>query len=118
MITSVIKIVEFELFVEIGIHDFEKNVKQRVLVDIDLEVNSDAKDDNIDTVVDYDLIHRYLTSLSDRQFNLQETLCANVVEFLFQFDAAKKVSVYVRKTDVYTDVKEVGILLIKDKNGA
>ena len=51
----------FELKVNIGIHDFEKNDAQRMLFDVDIYIAlavSTPRSDAIDEVVDYDFIRR------------------------------------------------------------
>ncbi|HET6224229.1 MAG TPA: dihydroneopterin aldolase, partial [Dongiaceae bacterium] len=65
---------DFRLQVSIGIHDFEKEGPQSVVVNVDLllEPQSKAHNDRIANVLNYDTVHDGITKLAgSRHFNLQ-----------------------------------------------
>ena len=70
---------DYEVRMNIGVHDFEKRGEQRVLINVDLYVplaQSTPSNDALDEVVDYDFIRRsILERLSRGHIHLQETLC-------------------------------------------
>ena len=102
--------------VEIGIHDYERGVKQQVLVDVVTLVDKDWKgDDDIASVVDYDYILNGLKALEDRQFDLQETLCAEILEIALRPDPVAAAQVTTRKTDAYPDADAVGLTRFRRK---
>lgn len=102
--------------VEIGIHDYERGVRQQVLVDVVTLVDKDWKgEDDIASVVDYDYILNGLKSLEDRQFDLQETLCAEILEIALEPDPVAAAQVTTRKTDAYPDADAVGLTRFRRK---
>ncbi len=68
----------FETRISIGVHDFEKQAKQRVVINVDLylEPGGRIQRDHISETVDYDFLHREIAALADSgHFHLQETFC-------------------------------------------
>ncbi|WP_339334779.1 dihydroneopterin aldolase [uncultured Maricaulis sp.] len=105
-----------KLDVEIGIHDYERGVKQRVLVDVVTLVSKDwSGADDIATVVDYDYILRGIKALETRQFDLQETLCGVILKLALEPDAVAAAQVTTRKVDAYADADAVGLTRFRRK---
>ena len=105
-----------KLNVEIGIHDYERGVRQRVLVDVVTVVDKNwSGADDISTVIDYDYILKGIKALEDRQFDLQETLCGEILEVALEPDAVIAAQVTTRKTDAYADAAAVGLTRFRRK---
>lgn len=105
---------DFVVHANIGIHAFEKTGPQRLLISVELAVDvSDAPSgDDIGTVLDYDFLRREILELvSDRRFNLQETLCREIVAIVARHDRVQEATVSTRKPDVYPDCAAVGVEL-------
>ncbi|MGB0671579.1 MAG: dihydroneopterin aldolase [Rhodospirillales bacterium] len=105
-----INLKSFEIDVAIGIHDFERRAPQRLIIDVELslEVPTIEIDDRIDNVVDYDFLRRSITALvADRHFNLQETLCQDIVRLCFAKPSVTAAWVRTCKPDVYPDCQGV-----------
>jgi len=105
---------DYEVVASIGIHDFELKNPQRIIIDVSLEVSGDARqrsaEDRIETVLDYDFLRDCIRDIvSDRHFNLQETLCAEILEICLVPDAVVAARVSTRKPDVYPDCDSVGV---------
>ena len=105
---------DYEVVASIGIHDFELKNPQRIIVDVSLEVSGDARqrsaEDRIETVLDYDFLRDCIRDIvGDRHFNLQETLCAEILEICLVPDAVVAARVSTRKPDVYPDCDSVGV---------
>ncbi len=100
----------FEVAVDIGIHDFEIGTPQRLLINVDIEVDrTPTGADNIDQVLDYDFIREEILKLTgSKRYNLQETLCRDIVDFLFERRDVTAAIVSTRKIDVYPDCRSVG----------
>ena len=69
---------DYEVVASIGIHEFERQNPQRIIIDVALEIAEGANpsngQDRIETVLDYDFLRERVRSLvEDRHFNLQET---------------------------------------------
>ena len=77
---------DYEVWINIGVHDFEKKGEQRVLINVDLYIPlamSTPKADELDEVVDYDFIRRTIAGrVQQGHIHLQETLCDDVLALM------------------------------------
>lgn len=110
----------YEVYINIGVHDFEKRGEQRVLINVDLFVplveNTPSKD-SLDEVVDYDFMRQSIIERVSRgHIHLQETLCDDVAKIMLAHPNVKAVKVSTAKPDVYPDCEAVGveIFMIKE----
>ena len=103
----------FTLPANIGIHEFEKNGAQRIVVNIDLFVPlaaSTPRHDKINEVLDYDFIHATIRArVAVGHINLQETLCDDLARTLLAHPSVRAVRVSTEKPDVYPDCDAVGV---------
>jgi dihydroneopterin aldolase len=97
----------------IGAHDFEKDSKQNVLINIDVYVplaTSTPLQDELVEVFDYDLLRTIVIQHTARgHIHLQETLCDEIAQAILMHASVKAVRVSTAKTDVYADCEAVGI---------
>ncbi len=104
---------QFALEVSIGFHDFEREARQRVLINVDLFVPlhaSRSHNDQVSETLDYDLIRRGIAEWAgSRHFNLQETLLDGIVDLCFAQPAVRAVCASTEKPDIYPDCRTVGI---------
>ena len=106
-----------ELLCSIGIHPFEKEAPQRVLINVELWLKHGDITDEIHCVLDYDSIRsEILTLASSAHFNLQEKLCAKIVELCMSKSEVLAVKVSTEKIDVYPDCSGVGCEMFKMKD--
>lgn len=110
----------YEIFINIGVHDFEKKGEQRVLINIDLYIplaESTPYNDLLDEVVDYDFMR---TSVANRikqgHIHLQETLCDDVAKSMLEHPKVRGVRISTMKPDVYPDCEGVGVEIFKFKD--
>ncbi len=110
----------YEVYINIGVHDFEKRGEQRVLINVDLFVplteNTPTKD-SLDEVVDYDFMRQSIVErVSKGHIHLQETLCDDVAKIMLAHPNVRAVRVSTAKPDVYPDCDAVGVevFLIKE----
>lgn len=105
----------------IGIHDFELDAAQRLILDVDLYVSfagTSPKDDRIDEVVDYDFIRAVVHArIAQGHINLQETLCDDILTHLLEHTGVMAARVSTRKPDVYPDCEAVGVEVFRAKPG-
>ena len=103
----------FELQANIGVHEYEKNGAQRIIVNVDLFVPLEAttpRHDKITEVVDYDFIHSAIRErISVGHINLQETLCDDIAHALLAHPLVRAVRVSTEKPDVYPECDAVGV---------
>jgi len=102
----------YEVWINIGVHDFEKKGEQRVLINVDLYIPlglSTPKDDELDEVVDYDFMRRTISlRVKQGHIHLQETLCDDVLALMLAHPRVKAARVSTQKPDVYPDCEAVG----------
>ena len=99
---------DFRLQVSIGIHDFEKEGPQTVVVNVDLllEPVSAAHGDRIANVLNYDVVHDGIMALAkSRHFNLQETLVEAILDLCLSQPGVVEARVSTEKPDVYKDCR-------------
>ncbi len=99
---------DFRLQVSIGIHDFEKEGPQTVVVNVDLllEPAASAHGDRIANVLNYDVVHDGIMALAkSRHFNLQETLVEAILDLCLSQPGVVEARVSTEKPDVYKDCR-------------
>ena len=103
---------DYEVRMNIGVHDFEKRGEQRVLINVELYVPlavSTPTRDELDEVLDYDFIRRSIVArLARGHVHLQETLCDDVLAMMMAHPKVRAARVSSEKPDVYPDCKAVG----------
>ena len=112
----------YEVMINIGVHDFEKKGEQRVLINVDLYIPlalSTPKEDHLDEVVDYDFMRVTLANrMAEGHVHLQETLCDDVVRAMLAHPNVRAVRVSTMKPDVYPDCEGVGVEVFQIKETA
>ncbi len=103
----------YEVQINIGVHDFEKKGEQRVLVNVDLFIPlavSTPKADQLEEVVDYDFMRASIARrMAEGHIQLQETLCDDVARAMLAHPKVRAVRVSTEKPDVYPDCDSVGV---------
>ncbi len=109
----------YEVMINIGVHEFEKKGEQRVLVNVDLFIplaESTPKEDHLYEVVDYDFMRETIARRMARgHIHLQETLCDDVAREMLAHPKVRAVRVSTEKPDVYPDCDAVGVEVIHIK---
>ena len=112
---------DYEVLINIGVHEFEKKGEQRILINVDLFIPlllSTPKDDQLDEVVDYDFIRSTIAKrMAQGHIHLQETLCDDVVKAMLAHPKVRAVRVSTEKPDVYPDCASVGVEVFRVKEG-
>jgi 7,8-dihydroneopterin aldolase/epimerase/oxygenase len=111
---------DYEVWINIGVHDFEKKGEQRVKINVDLYVplaDSTPHEDKLDEVLDYDFIRREIMArVAQGHIHLQETLADDVLARMLAHPKVRAARVSTEKPDVYPDCDAVGceVFQIKD----
>ena len=112
----------YEVMINIGVHDFEKKGEQRVLINVDLYIPlalSTPKEDHLAEVVDYDFMRVTIANrMAQGHVHLQETLCDDVVRAMLAHPNVRAVRVSTMKPDVYPDCEGVGVEVFQIKEQA
>lgn len=107
----------FSLQARIGVHEQERAAPQRILIDIDYDYRRpEGPEDKITSVLDYDAVRGDIEEIvTSRHFNLQETLCDQIMASLMARPEVIRARVSTRKPDIYADVEAVGIIIEEQK---
>ncbi len=112
----------YEVMINIGVHDFEKKGEQRVMINVDLYIPlalSTPKEDHLAEVVDYDFMRVTIANrMAQGHVHLQETLCDDVVRAMLAHPNVRAVRVSTMKPDVYPDCEGVGVEVFQIKDEA
>jgi 7,8-dihydroneopterin aldolase/epimerase/oxygenase len=113
---------DYEVWINIGVHDFEKKGEQRVKINVDLYVplaQSTPQHDTLDEVLDYDFIRREIMArVAQGHIHLQETLADDVLARMLAHPKVRAARVATEKPDVYPDCDAVGCEVFKMKDVA
>jgi dihydroneopterin aldolase len=90
----------YEVMINIGVHDFEKKGEQRVLINVDLYIETIAR------------------RMAEGHVHLQETLCDDVARSMLTHPRVRAVRVSTMKPDVYPDCEGVGVEVFHIKDEA
>lgn len=112
----------YEVMINIGVHDFEKKGEQRVLINVELYIPlemSTPKADQLSEVVDYDFMRETVAQrIAKGHIHLQETLCDDMVEAMLAHPRVRAAGVSTMKPDVYADCEGVGVEVFRIKDQA
>jgi len=113
---------DYEVWINIGVHDFEKKGEQRVKINVDLYIPlalSTPTQDQLHEVLDYDFIRRTITERVKRgHIHLQETLADDVLRLMLAHPSVRAARVATEKPDVYPDCDAVGCEVFGMKDAA
>ena len=102
----------------IGIYDWERQVRQTVLIDIELaaDVRKAAMTDSIDDTLNYKRVaKRILAFVEGSQFHLVETLAEHVAMLVLEEFGITWVRLTLSKPGAVRSSKDVGVSLERDR---
>jgi len=110
---------DYEIDMNIGVHEFEKKAPQRVIFNVDLyiplEMNTPTQD-QLDEVVDYEFMRDVIKAIAFKgHIQLQETLCDDIVTAMMLHPKVFAASVSTAKPDAYADCNSVGVEVFRMK---
>ena len=109
----------YQVYINIGVHDFEKRGEQRVVINVELFVplaQTTPLEDKLDEVVDYDFMRATIARrVGKGHIHLQETLCDDIAAMMLEHPRVRGVSVSTEKPDVYPDCDAVGVEVFRIK---
>src|ERR1700681_3793979 len=101
----------------IGIFDWERQVKQTVVVDIEIsaDVRKAALSDSIDDTLNYKRVaKRVLAFVEESQFHLVETLAEHIAMLLLEDFGLAWVRISLSKPGAIRSSRDVGVLVERD----
>ncbi|OUV60009.1 MAG: hypothetical protein CBC88_03475 [Candidatus Pelagibacter sp. TMED128] len=103
------------LLLSVGIHQFEKQKKQKVKFNIEITTDPNLKPD-IKTIVNYENVINDIKRLTKKtHFELLESLSDSIFDEIFKNKKIKKIKLKIEKLDIIKETTSVGIEVIKTK---
>ena len=101
-----------EVMTDIGFHEFEVGVPQRLLITVELwlEDIEPPSDEDHEAAWNYDYLRSEVVRIAQgRRYNLQETLVHAIFQRVASYRGVKALRVKSVKPDIYPDAKGVGV---------
>lgn len=105
----------------IGIYDFERTTRQKVVFDIEMwwDVAKAAKSENIDDALNYKTLSDQLKDyVGQSQFQLIETLAEAVAAIIIDQYAVESVKLTLHKPDALDGATDVGVEILRHRTAA
>ena len=103
----------------VGLHDFEKEKKQRVRINLEISSDGNLKPDNknLQSIVNYEEVINKISLIANKKhYELLEDLAENIFEIIFNYKIVKKIKLKLEKLDIIKETESVGIEIKKRKN--
>ena len=103
----------------IGVHDYEKINKQKIIFNIVIDVNQNTLPDenNISSIVNYEKITNKLESLARyKNYNFLESLAEDSFKEIFEDKRINSVKIKIEKPDAIENAKSVGVEVFKSRS--
>lgn len=117
---DIVFIKQLQVDTVIGVYDWEKTIKQRLLLDISLatDLRAAARSDDLRLTLDYAVISEKVISLITAQpIELIETVAERVAEMLLKEFATSQVEIRVCKPGAVVQAATVGVQITRYATG-
>lgn len=104
----------------IGIFDWERDVKQIVILDLDMaaDIRPAAKTDNINDTLNYKAVaKRLIDFVGNSEFNLVETLAEQVAEIVLKEFNIPWIRLRINKAGAVRYAGDVGVIIERENKG-
>lgn len=115
---DIVFIRELKIDTVVGIYDWERRIRQTVLLDIDMgtDIARAAKSDRIEDTLDYKSVaKRLIQYVGEAEFQLVETLAEKVAELVMQEFKVSWIKVTLHKPGAVSGSKSVGVIIERGK---
>ena len=120
MAKDIIFIEGLEIETIIGVYEHERDIKQKVMLDIEMTLpESDASSsDDLRHTVDYDAVSKLVTSyVIDTQYQLIESLAEQVASLVLGAFATDSLKLKLSKPGAVKNAKSVGLIIQRSVDG-
>ncbi len=111
---DIIYLSELKIETVIGIWDWERKIKQEVVIDLEMgaDIARAAKTDHIDDTLNYKAVAKRLISfVGDSEFELVETLAERVASIILNEFDVPWVKVKINKRGAIRGARDVGVII-------
>ena len=105
---------EIEMQCSIGLHDYERQKKQTVLIDIEIRLDSanEPTADTVDNTLDYDQVRDAVVEIATaKHYDLQETLARQIFDAVASMPDVTGLAVMTQKPEAYDNCRTVAYRL-------
>ena len=103
------------LLLSVGIHQFEKQKRQKVKFNIEITTDPNLKSD-IKSIVNYENVINDIKKLTKKShFELLESLSESIFDRIFRNKKIKKIKLKIEKLEIIKETTSVGIEVTKTK---
>ena len=117
---DIIFLKNLEIETVIGIYDWEREIKQTVVIDLEMsaDISKAAASDHIDDTLDYKAVaKRLIQFVGEAQYQLVETLTEKIAEIILNEFDVSWVKVELNKRGAIRGAQGVGIIIERGKKG-
>ena len=118
-IKRTVLIKDFIIYEIIGIHQYEKSNKQKIIFNIVINVNQNIFPDenNLSSIVDYEKITKKLENLAkNKKYNFLESLAEDSFNEIFADKRINSVKIKIEKPNAIADAQSVGVEVFKSRS--
>ena len=104
------------LYTLIGVYEFERHAKQRIIVDIEMstDLQVSGKSDNVADTVDYGKVAERLAEIANEtSYQLLEALGEHMATAILKEFSPKSITLTINKPDILKNVSGVGISITR-----
>ena len=114
---DIVFIKDLELTMSIGVHEQEKQTKQRVIVNVEILKDSGGyNDSDLSTTICYETItNEIITIAANKHYNLVETFAEDIADIALKPSHAKSVIISVEKPDIIEQCQSVGVKITRSR---
>jgi len=115
---DIIFLKNLEIETVIGIYDWEREIKQTVVIDLEMsaDISKAAASDHIDDTLDYKAVaKRLIQFVGEAQYQLVETLTEKIAEIILNEFDVSWVKVELNKRGAIRGAQGVGIIIERSK---
>jgi dihydroneopterin aldolase len=115
---DIVFIRELKVDTLVGIYDWERRMRQQVVLDIDMgaDIARAAKSDKIEDTLDYKAVAKRVTQfVRESEFQLVETLAEKIAELVMQEFRVPWVKVTLNKPGAVSGSRSVGVIVERGK---
>ena len=102
----------------IGIHDFEKEKKQQIKFNIEIDINPllKAAENDLNSIINYEsIINKIKLITQKKHYNLLETLAEDIFYNLFLNKNIIKIKLRIEKPEIIKNTSSVGVEIVKKR---
>nr|WP_297348255.1 dihydroneopterin aldolase [uncultured Glaciecola sp.] len=116
---NLVKIQGLTVHALIGVFDFERHVKQRLILDVDMftDLSLAASTDDVKNTIDYGKVAQRLADIAGgSSYFLLEALAKEMLDMIFAEFNPQKVTLTVNKPDILKEAVNVAICMTRERS--